>query len=198
MALERIREEAFSDNTLIVLTRHAGSEDHKPTGAGIELEQASVDDAKRYARDIGTETPGTFRARLSEETLCFVARSDGSLLHATWVTTQPTWTREVRRYFTPPAGDVYVFESFTRAEARGRGIYPLILQAIAEWSAEKRLNRLWAGVTADNHPSLRAISKAGFTEAFRTAYHRRLGRLVLDPATGPLEDMAPRCLSSRI
>ena len=51
--------------------------------------------------------------------MCFVVEDGDRFLHSSWVTTTGAWTREIRAYLCPPQGDAYVYESFTRADARG-------------------------------------------------------------------------------
>ncbi len=194
-ALERLREETFSDNLLIVMTRDSGADPE--SFPGMELQEATRADADAYEREVGTDSAKTFRAKLSPETHCYLARSGERIVHASWVTTAAVWTREVRRYFKPPRGDAYVFASFTRPEFRGRGIYPFVLRAISRRLDERGIARVWIGVIGDNPASLNAVLKAGFTDAFRISYRRRFGVLVLDHATGPLAHLAPYCLVRR-
>jgi RimJ/RimL family protein N-acetyltransferase len=112
------------------------------------------------------------------------------VLHSSWVTTTGAWTREIRAYLAPPSGDAYVYESFTRADARGRGIYPFALAGILTAMSEQGLSKVWVGVESDNAPSRRAIAKAGFEEAFTLGFERRLGRLTIDEPHGPLAEQA--------
>jgi ribosomal protein S18 acetylase RimI-like enzyme len=187
LAGQRVREWVISSDELIFLVRQTGGE--APGHDSLVFEEASVDDAGRYARDVGTDSAATFRKRLSERTRCFLVSSGDLIVHATWVTTAAAWTRELRTYVTPPAGDAYVYESFTRAEARGRGAYPFALMHVANLLAERGVKRVWVGVEAHNDPSLRAVSKAGFEEAFRLGYRRRLGRLTVERPTGTLAEV---------
>jgi ribosomal protein S18 acetylase RimI-like enzyme len=187
LAGQRVREWVISSDELIFLVRQTGGQ--APGHDSLVFEEASVDDAGRYARDVGTDSAATFRKRLSERTRCFLVSSGDLIVHATWVTTAAAWTRELRTYVTPPAGDAYVYESFTRAEARGRGAYPFALTHVANLLAERGVKRVWVGVEAHNDPSLRAVSKAGFEEAFRLGYRRRLGRLTVERPTGTLAEV---------
>jgi GNAT superfamily N-acetyltransferase len=148
----------------------------EPPGRSI-VRRATPDDAAAYARDIGTDSAGTFARRLSPETDCWLLIENDRILHASWATTSPAWTRELRAFFRPPAGDLYTYESFTRPEGRGRGAYPIVLAHLCADAAGRGLRRAWVGVEADNAPSLRAVAKAGFQPAFRVRFRRRLGRL---------------------
>jgi hypothetical protein len=88
-----------------------------------------------------------------------------------------------------------VYESFTRPEARGLGVYPFALLGITDRIASERLDTVWVAAEEDNPASLKAISKAGFTEAFRVSFRRRFGRLEIDEPTGPKAAIAAALLS---
>jgi ribosomal protein S18 acetylase RimI-like enzyme len=83
---------------------------------------------------------------------------------------------EIERVFIVPPGDAYIYESFTRPEMRGRGIYPAVLSTISERLGAQGVRCLWIAVEATNLSSLRAIQKAGFAFAFEIGLRRRLGR----------------------
>lgn len=183
LLFDRAAEAMRSDDELIVLVR--STEGPRPSASGLEFLEASETDAVAYARDIGTDSARTFAVRRSESTRCFVVKDGDLMVHATWMTTGGAWTRELRAYLRPPQGEAYVYESFTRAEARGRGVYPFTLGEIAAWLGARGIGRLWVAVEGDNPPSLRAVTKAGFEESFRISYRRRLGRLAIDPPGGP-------------
>jgi ribosomal protein S18 acetylase RimI-like enzyme len=173
LAGQRVREWVASGDELIFLVRKTGGE--APDHHSLAFEEASADDAGRYARDVGTDSAATFRKRLSEHTSCFLVSSDDLIV--------------LRTYVVPPAGDAYVYESFTRTEARGKGAYPFALLHIASLLAGRGVNRVWVGVETHNEPSLRAVSKAGFEEAFRIRYRRRMGVLTLDQPAGRLAEV---------
>ncbi len=137
---------------------------------------------------IGTDSPASFARRLSEATRCWLVIGDGKIAHASWTTTAAAWTREVARYFHPPPGDGYIYESFTSPEVRGRGIYPFALAGMLARMGVEGIDRLWVGVEADNSPSIRAIEKAGFKAAFEVTYGRKLFRTWVDDPVGPQAD----------
>jgi hypothetical protein len=187
LAGQRVREWVASGDELIFLVRPTGGE--APDHNSLVFEEASVEDADRYARDVGTDSAATFSKRLSGRTSCFLVSSGDLIVHATWMTTAAAWTRELRTYVVPPAGDAYVYESFTRVEARGKGAYPFALLHIASRLGERGLKQVWVGVEAHNEPSLRAVSKSGFEEAFHIGYRRRLGRLYVERPVGRLAEV---------
>ena len=189
----RLAEEVWSGNGLIMFERPC---DLDPIAVdGLEFRVATSGDAEDYARDIGTDSASSFRARLSDSTRCVIVGRSGRLVHASWVTTAGAWTRELRRYLRPPNDDGYIYESFTRADTRGLGIYPFALRNIVALLHSERRARAWVAVEIENAASIRAVTKAGFEEAFRIPFKRRFGLLRIGSITGPASDLATSFLS---
>jgi L-amino acid N-acyltransferase YncA len=177
LALTRAAQALWSRSELIVLVRAASGE--APGLDGYDLRLATGDDAERYARDIGTDSAETFRARLSEHSGCFIVVAGDRIVHATWWTVTGAWTRELGAHLVPTPGDAYVYESFTGPGERGRGIYPFALRGISVQLGALGVARVWVAVEKDNLASLRAVSKAGFEAAAEISYTRRLGRVTV-------------------
>jgi GNAT superfamily N-acetyltransferase len=185
----RAREAVSSDDVLKLFQSSTTEPRPLTDSPSLLFRQADASDGPVYARDIGTDSPETFRRRISERTRCFLVLQGDSVVHSTWVTTAGAWTREVGRYLCPPQGEAYIYESFTRPEARGQGVYPFALERIVAWLASRGIRRAWVGVEAGNESSIRAVTKAGFSEGFAIAYHRRVGRVTLKQPTGPLAEI---------
>jgi ribosomal protein S18 acetylase RimI-like enzyme len=175
------------------MVREAGGE--APKRQDVTFRRATAADGIRYRRDIGTDSVSTFRSRLSQTTRCYLVEGDGKLLHASWATSSRAWTAEISGFISPPADDVYVYESFTRPETRGRGIYPFALWGICADLGAEGVRLVWVGVEADNVPSIRAITKAGFEEAFEFGFSRRIGKVRVEAPSGPQSRMASVMLS---
>ena len=195
LATGRAKEWFSSSDDLVMFVRDAMP--GAPDNTTLSFRQASPSDGSRYARDIGTDSAATFARRLSDDTHCFVVDDGTTLLHASWVTTGGAWTRELRAYLVPPPGEAYIYESFTRADARGRGVYPFALANILGWAASRGIARVWVAVEEHNPPSLRAVAKAGFEEAFRLPFTRSFGRLRIGAASGPDAQKARALLSPK-
>jgi RimJ/RimL family protein N-acetyltransferase len=187
LARTRAREWISSQDALVMLVKEVNGRAERTDDS---VRPAGPGDALAYARDIGTESPRTFRARLNDTTRCWLVTEGRRLIHASWVTSEAAWTRELRRWVRPPEGDVYIYESFTTAEARGRGAYPRALSGIASWAAQADVARLWVAVESDNAASLRAVTKAGFVVRYEVGYRRRWGRLTVDLPEGEMGDCA--------
>lgn len=192
----RLTEWWRSENALILNVRDAAP--FERPGGGLTFRRAEPEDAERHARYIGTDSAKSFRARLAPDVMCFVVEDGDRFVHSSWVTTTGAWTREIRSYLCPPEGDAYVYESFTRADARGRGIYPFALAGIVTEMAAQGVKKIWVGVEADNLPSRKSMAKAGFQEAFTLRFARRLGRLSVSPAHGSLAEQARHFVRTKL
>ena len=189
----RVREAISSTDELVVLARFAGG-----TWAprdDLEFVAGTPEDGERYARDIGTDSASTFAARLTGTTHCFLVTDSSKILHSSWVATESAWTRELGGYLMVPEGDGYVYESFTRADARGRGVYPFALKGICDWASKRGLRRVWVAVESGNPASLRAVSKAGFEPQFTISFRRSVGRLQVTGGDCPEGKIESLCLS---
>ena len=199
LALDRVKEGVRSDDTLIFLVRATGGQvPSVPKWEPLSFKRATGADAGAYERDIGTDSAATFSGRLTDGTRCYLVLEGDRVLHATWVTTTASWVREIARYFRPPPGEAYIYESFTRADARGRGVYPFALHHIARDLAAEGIGRVWVAVEEPNAPSRRAIAKAGFEESFELDYKRRVGKLTLAPLRGPGAESCAGCFLRKL
>ena len=184
----RLSEAISSEEVLAVLVRPTSATGAERPGEGLRLRRLRQADATLYARAIGTDSPSTFATRLSRATRCYGVELDGRLVHASWVTTRCAWTRELRSLVCVGEGDAYVYESFTRGDARGRGVYPYALDQVCAVLAGEDVARLWVAVESHHDPSLRAVAKAGFERAFEISYERKLGKLTLHLPEGVKTD----------
>ncbi|MEA2507079.1 MAG: hypothetical protein QOH48_1697 [Actinomycetota bacterium] len=173
----------WSDLVLVVLDRPAGGV--AAAIPGMEIRELGPEDARGYEKDIGTDPAATLVRRLTAPgASCWIARSGDEIVHASWVETAAAWMGEAERFFVVPPGEAYIYESFTRPEVRGHGIYPAVLATIAEQLGARAVARLWIAAEATNAASLRAIQKAGFTTEFEIGVRRRLGRVAVTMPAG--------------
>jgi GNAT superfamily N-acetyltransferase len=170
-----LRNRLWFDTTLVVLQRSTGGQAIHLTGIAIrEVDPAESD---VYERDVANEPAATVVRRLASPTSsCWVADEGGRFVHASWIETRAAWVGEADRFFVVPEGGAYIYESFTRPEMRGRGVYPAVLTAISAELAQRGIATLWIAAEATNHSSLRAIAKAGFSPSFQIEVRRRWGR----------------------
>jgi hypothetical protein len=199
VAGDRFRQSIYSLDTLIFLARPAaGTFPETKHDPQLELIEATPSDGSLYEDFVGTDSASTFTYRIESGSRCFLVRDGNSLLHSTWMTQNAAWTRELRRYFRPPPRDAYVYESFTRPEARGRGVYPFALIGICARLGAEGKDLVWVGVEEDNPASRRAIAKAHFEEQFRVRFVRKLGFLRLDEPVGDGSRLCFGCIAQNV
>ena len=200
LATHRLKEEIRSEDKLIFFLRPTpgGGAQTPASTSGLEIVRGDPSHAAIYERDIGTDSASTFKQRLSAKTSCYLVLEGDRALHATWVTTSASWVRELRRYFMPPGGHAYVYESFTRADARGRGVYPFALRGICADLGEQGVECVWVAVEIGNTPSLKSVSRAGFEKAFELSYRRRLGAISVSRPDGPQAELCSHCFVKKL
>lgn len=190
---DQLRAAIGSEGVLEFLVRDT-AQDTPPDRDELAFREAGFGDADRYARQIGTDSPATFRARLTDTTSCYLVLQTEHIVHASWVTTAAAWTGEIRRLVGPPPGGAYVYESFTDPARRGRGIYPYALNCICAELATEGIGEAWIGVEATNVSSVRAITKAGFEPAFSVPFRKRFTTVTLGDIRGPRAEAAAEVL----
>lgn len=178
LAAERLRETLHSERELVFFAVDTATVPRLER-EDLTFRRAVEEDGASFAEEIGTDSPRTFAARLSEREECYLVLLSNRIVHSSWVTKDAAWTRELRAYVRPPAGGAYVYESFTAPAARGKSAYPYALSNIAADLVGDDVSYLWVAAEADNQPSLRAITKAGFAQRARVGYRRSLGKLAI-------------------
>lgn len=91
-----------------------------------------------------------------------------------WVARRSASIGELDLAFALPAGDRYLWDFATLPEWQGRGLYPRLLQAIAE-SEAGAAQRLWIIHAPENLPSGAGMHKAGFELVGQLSYRAEGG-----------------------
>ncbi|HEX8847937.1 MAG TPA: hypothetical protein VF761_00220 [Gemmatimonadaceae bacterium] len=104
----------------------------------------------------------TLAARMGEGARLFAVRDDGAHTSFGWVTTAPSiWVGEVRRTLAVPRPLSWIWDCVTPDAFRGRGYYPRLLHQLREEFGD---GSVIIYCRAQNAPSRRGITKAGFVE----------------------------------
>jgi RimJ/RimL family protein N-acetyltransferase len=115
-----------------------------------------------------------FRAFLARGDRGWYGYVDGRWVHRSWLVHGPAVMRLWAGYGTWPVPDrgAYIHYCETTPEARGRGIYPAVLNHIAR---ETGSHDLYITTDVGNTASRRGIEKAGFAEYARVRVSVRFG-----------------------
>jgi len=106
--------------------------------------------------------------RLQAGHLCFVVRYEKQIVHACWAVTNNKIAYAIldplhRKVMEHLARDeVYVYDSFTAPNFRGKGISPARALQMVGYFREAGCKRMIAIVKPENKSSIRAMEKAGY------------------------------------
>ncbi len=113
--------------------------------------------------------------RLANDHLAFVAFLDDVPAAFGWMARGKARIGELNHDLILPIRNLYLWNFKTLPSFRGKNIYPLLLQYILKYEAEKA-DRFWIIHAPENNSSLRGIRKAGF---------RYAGKLILSQKNIP-------------
>lgn len=106
-------------------------------------------------------------ARLGRGCRCFGAWLDGELAGYGWLSTKPEWIGELELTITPLDDEAYIWNCFTLAHLRRRGVLRALLSGIRGRAHDQGFHRLWIGSVAI--PAEKAFGPSGFTPALAFA-----------------------------
>ena len=107
----------------------------------------------------------------------FVYKERGAIGHISWL----YYPQDPNRILRLGEGECEVKFCLTTPDMRGRGLYPLALQAIQRHLADGGYRRCFICVKEDNLPSIRGIERAGFRRLGAVRIRKVLGVQVTAP-----------------
>ena len=127
--------------------------------------------------------------RMARGCRCFGAWLGDELAGYGWVSTKPEWIGELELTITPRDGEAYIWNCFTLAHLRRRGVLRGLLAGIRSRVRDEGLTRLWIGSVAI--PAESAFGPSGFTRALVFASELIVGYrwLQVQPAVGAAPDL---------
>ncbi len=146
------------------------------------LPESGVDEYVRFRPDAD---PFEIGLRLAGGAGCYVARYQGRIVHAGWVTAGKARIAYLGCDMPLAPGDVYQFDSFTAPPFRGQGIARARVVAMARCLRREGHRRLVACVLPENPNALRPLEPVGYRAVGRIGVIRlgpwRLARRRLAP-----------------
>ncbi len=112
-----------------------------------------------HARNQLKPVPWEFQCDLFDN-VCdyFVAKDSTGVKCICWI----YYSSDHNRILKLGPNDAEIKFCLTLPEARGQGLYPVVINAIKAYLSEKGLLRVYMCVHKENKPSIRGIEKAGF------------------------------------
>lgn len=93
-----------------------------PAPAALEMSFLDPGELGDYGEFRPEVSPGETRRRLDQGHRCVVARRDGAIVHARWISPERLESSYLGLSFDLPAGSVYIHDTFTAKGARRQGI----------------------------------------------------------------------------
>ena len=134
--------------------------------------------------------------RLARGCRCFGAWIGDDLAGYGWLSTGPEWIGELELEIRPNAGEGYIWNCFTLAEQRRRGVLRALLAAIRARAHDEGMSRLWIGSVAI--PAERAFGPSGFTPTLVFASEVITGYRWLQVRPAPGADLALVAAAHRV
>lgn len=107
-------------------------------------------------------TRGDIDDRLRAGQLCFVARHQGRVVAAAWLTMQPLWLSFLGCRIDVGSGEAHVYDKFTMPAYRGQGIANAVRIYHLRHLQRAGFRRATGAVLPENVSSLRDDAKGGF------------------------------------
>jgi hypothetical protein len=103
------------------------------------------------------------KIRFGRDEVCFVAKHEGHVVSYVWGSRGKVDVDEIMMAVDIAPTDIYLYDAFTIEPFRGQNLYPSVLQRALEFGGKLDLVRSIIFVEARNMPSIRGVTKAGFT-----------------------------------
>ena len=97
--------------------------------------------------------------------MCWVARQQGSLVHAIWTATARAWIRYLDFEIQLAPDEVYVYGSYTAPQLRRLNISSARSEVMMRYFQERSFSRLLALVMPENPAGIIATLRAGYHPA---------------------------------
>ena len=132
--------------------------------ARIEATYQTLDSESAY-RPLIEEVQGERMVdrRFGRGEMCFVAIHKGYIVSYIWGSQGKVGVEEISLAVKTAPGEIYLYDAFTLEPWRGKNLYPSVLQRALEYGRDLNLTRSTIFVEAKNTPSIRGVTKAGFT-----------------------------------
>ena len=178
------REVAFRRETILLFAKERGEKNGLSATAErdrmFHFGRASACELRRFADRLAPRDTGGFLKRVdrrfADGISCFVIRRGTGIVASAWVSEAALAdVAEIERSIDIGRNAVYIFDASTVPAWRGHGLYPMLLDRIAQFYGDK--TKVIAASTK-NAASLRGIQKARFSLVARYRFLKLAGVVI--------------------
>lgn len=131
-----------------------------PAGIAVRLARPSELPRLVSGRPPEPGLPDRFGKRFRRGDLCIVAvEADGAVARSSWVTAAATWIPELDMEIVLRPGEAYLYDGYTRPDARRRGIDGAVRCFVFDRLRAAGFTRVYSYCRGDNGPALRAARR---------------------------------------
>ncbi len=162
-----------------------------PNEARIETVYEMLD-ANSSSRELIEEIQSErlVRIRFERGEKCFVAMHKDHIVSYIWGSRGKVGVEEITLAVQIGSSEIYLYDAFTLEPWRGHNLYPSVLQRAMEYGRDLGLARTTIFVEAKNTPSIRGVTKAGFT-LFQTLFLKTVLGFGTPKLLAPLDGHEP-------
>lgn len=141
----------------------------------VDVATLQPSELDEYLRLNDRLTRPPLEARVARGDECFLARYEGRMVAASWVSRDAHFFRSLGCRYEVGPSEAYLYDSHTAPAFRGRGIAPALGIHVLVRLRERGVTRLVIAILPHNTNNLRARAKTGF-RVFERLHYFRLGR----------------------
>jgi RimJ/RimL family protein N-acetyltransferase len=162
----------YCDPILIYLREIINNnENNKKELDGFIIEKGEISDLDKMKEHLNP-LPWEFQChRFDNVKDFFIARNNEGIQHISWI----YYHINHNRILSLGEKEAEVKFCLTLPAARGLGVYPMVINSIAQFLRHKGMNRIFMCVHEENQPSIRGIEKAGFHRVGKINVSKFLG-----------------------
>jgi len=150
----------------------------------VAISQLQMHEVSEYVAFRANVDPAEIRSRLEQGHQCWVARRQGTMVHAIWAAIGSAWVRYLECEIRLAADEAYIYESYTAPAFRRLNINAARAGVMARYFSDRSFVRLLALVMPENPAGIQATVSAGYRAAGVIGrvslgpWHRHFSRLV--------------------
>lgn len=143
---------------------------------GVRIEMGTLNDVPRFTRLLRQWSGRTFRNRLLQGDIVFMAQIDHQIIHQTWISLKDAYVPLLNKRIALSDGEAYLYHSYTAPRFRGKSAFPATARKVLRYLKTQGYKRCFFLVDLKAHPLARAYERIfGTKKGTIISYWRILG-----------------------
>lgn len=125
----------------------------------VELTMTDVDDCIACNPGVTVEI---YSKRLQAGSRCYAVRMNNQIVTTSWVATNRVWIDFIRREMTLSKSEVYIYDSYTHPEYRGKRLQAVMLQQVLAQYRKAGYRQIGVIIAPENRSNIKSRTRSGF------------------------------------